>query len=448
MSPEAFQPINQAANDYIGELRDEGFNEAMVGRLSQADMSQMGRLAQTGDMMHDDAGTLSRIISTDLGHHEYGQELRGHAMQYRAMQETSQSMQGLDRALESGNIAEAAVHIDNYTQMNNVFLLTRAATTTAASSDQHVHQRDSETNTTIAEEGLTAAEELYQSAHMMRSMTPESARGAEPFIQREIAQRQIISDAAATEEGTQLAEAVIQRSVDYYQSIGDNETAQRYERVSEALQQPQEQRTEAVQAALQELPVPENLGRTSARIAAEQESERQHRQHIVSSTEAGNYGSAMAAAAERYRYHREMGNEQMANSYLQSVQQISAMRYNPELRQAPPPPPVEEQAPQQQPPRQQQPPEQQAPAQPPQPPEQQAPEPPMPRGVRALRDTFDQAPTEQSLASEYVGSRFNHEGRGYDRLISANERYENLVPGERSPLRPKRKSRHDQEDER
>jgi hypothetical protein len=328
MPVSAFQPIQQAASSYISSLGQAGLNESMVERLSQADMSQIQRLSDTGAMMNDRPETLARVVAQDLNHYSYPQEMRGQAMEYRAMQDMSSSLAGMRQNLDAGNIMTASMQMQQFTEMNNVFLQTRAVNV-AAGDDTLPQDRDPQTGRTVLESAQVASELLYQSARLGRSVEPTSDAAVQQQVALEQHSRELLTSAISEGHYDQAA-TVAQERYAYYSELGDSVAADRYMQVYQSIQaeRPESERATAVQATVSQLPAPENLGHSSASIISEARREESFRTSVTEAAASGDWSTAMATAADRYRYHHEMGNEDMAGRYELAIQQISIMRHN------------------------------------------------------------------------------------------------------------------------
>ncbi len=315
VDPEAIRQIQSAGTSFVEDL-SQRFNPAFAQTLAQSDMSQIDQVAQAGRFMDDSPDTVTHLVARDPT--AYSQDVRGQAMEYRAMQQMSQSINGMSSQIDGNSFRMANLQMDQFVEMNNVFLQTRYTNVQIASGDV----------TSGIGEAISASEDLYQATYAgarMDSAGMVDTRTIDAHISQERAAREQLS--AAIQGGDrEAAQAIARRSEQYYTNIGDYQAAAAYSLVGDFLHGRYEAGMTTVTRTFDMLASPESVGRSAARASAEIQREEGARAQITGHAERRDFSTAIAAASDRYEYHRDMGNEEMAGRYLQTISTLSSLR--------------------------------------------------------------------------------------------------------------------------
>ena len=320
--------VNQAGQGLVQNFQAQGFNDAMVAKLKSTDVGEIGRLAQTGVMMQDD--NAARVVSQSPTSYQHNEETRRSIDQYRILEHAMNNIQELQQAIGAGDFARAAM--EQQQSRESIDLYWHAKANAAVSKDPELPDERAEVvverqkvNYTILEEAETGTEMAFRGTKMMHAtQQPGMGNAIQENIKRENETRDTIMD--NIEHGNfDAAKQMASDMAHYHYDRGNTAAGDAYLKLGVHLDAPPDKPTESfaqnAESILDQAPRPEYLAPRTVAVQQQAAAEQQVTQQVLGSMQEGDYSTAKATAIQRYKYHKEQGNEQQAQAWLGVVQQ-------------------------------------------------------------------------------------------------------------------------------
>ncbi len=350
------QAVNGAGSSLIQQFENQGFNQETVQRLAQADVSHVGQVAQTGMMMSDDrvADVVSHQPTTD---YRFNPEMQAKIDQYRIYGGVQQDIQAIGQSAQSGQYAAAAESQNRAVETQNLYLHAKASEqivqdpqvpTTTETVTINNQQRDM----TISDQYMAGTEMAYEGSRRLHRMRQPGDQGYDAAVHGAIADESqavsTIAQGAQTGNYDFVSHAAEERAR-YHLQNGNDAAAQQYFQIAEQAQslneasrnlpenpppdqvsQLQEQHRDLFNATQSMNPDSNQsmqyaCARTGA-IQYEASRELSTRTNIAQDIATGDFGTAISTASQRYRYHREQGNEAEAEHYQHLIEEAGRLR--------------------------------------------------------------------------------------------------------------------------
>jgi len=331
----------------VGAAATEGFRDQfsdspeLARRYASADISALASYAGETSCLGEYEHNIADLIGRDPT--AYSSDVVQAAMEYRAITGTLQQIDRIRTADPNvppprfpGGDRPPSAALDaaaSYAEMNRVYVETVLVGAAAGDADTAAERQAAD----LARQGV---DHLYQQANMAVNMQDPSQVQIEHTIAAEREARERIR--TATEAGdvqTAVLSAMSARQM--HETAGNEYAVHMYDRILEHYGvtfeggQPRISPQDAlrgdslgqnVDISLRVMPPPEEVARRYARVSQEAHVEERSLATIGAFTESHDYGSALAAAADRARYFRRIGDDARAGQYSGLVSDISRVR--------------------------------------------------------------------------------------------------------------------------
>lgn len=319
------QQVNAAGSGLIQNFREQGFNQAMVGALSRADLSQVQQVAGTGGLMADDKAVdlVARAQTTD---YRFDPDTARAVNQHKILTQEAQYIQGMQGAVDGGNFTLAGMHHQQAIEVQNIYWHAKADS--AVAKDPEVPQQKETVmvggnpqDLTIAEQAETGTLMAFQGTRMMHRMqSPGMETSIQQNVQQETEARSLIL-AEVNRGNAEQAKLFAQQRADFYEQHGNTAGAETYRQVAAHISPNNPGASQAIETTFSQAPHADALAIRTAAVQAEARREQERSRQATDLMASGDYSTARHVGVNAYTYHREQGNEAEAQKWLSFVEQ-------------------------------------------------------------------------------------------------------------------------------